>query len=80
LLAAFFLDILSCLRYNIHMKDLTTSEAAAITGIPVETVRRYINRGIIRAYKRGRDWFISRPEIEQFQNSRRKRGRPKKEQ
>ena len=56
--------------------DLTTTEAAARLGLSHETVRRYINRGLLRGYKRGRDWFILQSELERFMRTRRRPGRP----
>jgi excisionase family DNA binding protein len=55
---------------------LTTKEAAAVLGIQPRTVTRYILRGLIRAEKHGRDYFISHDEIARFQNERRKVGNP----
>jgi excisionase family DNA binding protein len=58
------------------IKDLTTTEAAAVLGVRRDTVKRYILRGLLAATKRGRDWFISRAEVKRFQAGRRSPGRP----
>lgn len=55
---------------------LTTREAANRLALTHETVRRYINRGLLRAEKRGRDWFIPLSEIERYTAIRRPAGRP----
>lgn len=60
------------------MDDLTTPQAAAELGVQPKTVSRYIKRGLIKAEKRGRDYFIAAVELERFKAERRERGRPKK--
>ena len=60
------------------MKDIyTTAEASAALGVKPKTVTRYIERGLIVAEKRGRDYLISAGEIERFKRERRGRGKPK---
>lgn len=61
------------------MELYTTSEVAAVLGVQPKTVTRYIERGLIAAEKRGRDYFIAQDELERFQRERRGRGKPKKE-
>jgi excisionase family DNA binding protein len=58
--------------------ELTTTEAAAELDIQSNSVKRLCQRGIIQAQKRGRDWFISRDEVERYKTERRKAGRPKR--
>lgn len=55
---------------------LTTAEAAAVLGLQPGTVRTYIEQGLLRAEKRGRDWQIARAEVARYQQARRKAGRP----
>lgn len=59
------------------MTQLTTHEAAARLALSHESVRRYINRGLLKAEKRGRDWFIDAAEVERFKRERRTAGRPR---
>lgn len=56
---------------------LTTPEAAALLGVQPKTVSKYIKRGLIKAERRGRDYFIAESELERFKIERRGRGRPK---
>jgi excisionase family DNA binding protein len=58
--------------------DHTTSEAALILCVQPKTVTRYIERGLIKALKRGRDYLISDKELKRFQRERKQSGRPKK--
>ena len=57
---------------------LTTHEAAAELGIQPGSVKRLCQRGILQAEKRGRDWFISREDVERYKVERRKPGRQKR--
>lgn len=52
------------------MDWLTAAEAAEWLGYKKATIRQYINRGLIRATKRGRDWMIERSEVERFKRER----------
>lgn len=51
----------------------TTKEAAKILGLSPVTMRIYANKGIIKAQKRGRDWFISQTEVTKFKLRERKK-------
>jgi excisionase family DNA binding protein len=55
---------------------LTTREAAAELGFAEDTVRRYINKGMIKAQMFGNSWAVSRTEIERYREEKRPRGRP----
>lgn len=44
----------------------TTKELAQRLGLAESTVRVYIMRGIIKAKKHGRDWFISQKEFDRL--------------
>lgn len=57
----------------------TTPQAAAMLGLKPKTVSRYIKRGLIKAERRGRDYWITESELERFKVERRGRGRPRNE-
>ena len=57
-------------------KYYTTSQASKILKIQTRSIATYIGRGIIKANKIGRDYFIEKQEVERYQNERRKVGRP----
>lgn len=59
--------------------SLTTTEAAKILNLQPRTIRSHIERSVIAAEKKGRDYLISQEEIERFQRERRGRGKPRKE-
>jgi excisionase family DNA binding protein len=50
---------------------LTPEEAAAILKLNVETVREYIRKKLIPAYKVGKGYRIRKDDIEKFLESRR---------
>lgn len=58
---------------------MTTTEAAALTGLPRRTIQTAIRRGHLLATKIGRDWQIDRADLDKWLASPRKVGRPKKE-
>ena len=49
-------------------------EAAALLGVAPATLRQQIANGRLRATKRGRDWWLTRAEVERYQ--RESLGRP----
>lgn len=55
---------------------LTTTEAATELGIQPGSVKRLCQREILKGEKRGRDWFISKDEVERYKRDRRAAGRP----
>lgn len=57
----------------------TTREAADRLGIKSRSVVKAIREGLIRAEKRGRDYWIEDEEIERYARERRPQHRPKKE-
>lgn len=57
---------------------LTTHEAAERLGLTTRSVARLVKRGVIRAEKRGRDYFIDEAEVARYLYKRRPAGRPKK--
>lgn len=56
------------------MKDLTVPQAATLLGLKPRSVRKFIERGMIKGEKRGRDWFISQEEVDRYNRERRKPG------
>ena len=56
----------------------TTSQASKILKIQPRSIAAYIERGLIKGEKIGRDWFIEKEEVERFQRERRPVGRPEK--
>lgn len=59
---------------------LTTHEAADRLGIKPRSVVKAIKRGLIKAEKRGRDYWIEDEEIERYARERRPAHRPKEGQ
>lgn len=53
------------------MNDLTVPQAAALLGLSPSSVRHFINRGMIKGEKRGRDWFITQEEVDRYNRERR---------
>jgi len=45
---------------------MTLLEAAAILGVTAATLRQQIANGKLRATKRGRDWWVTRREVERY--------------
>ena len=42
---------------------ITTKEAARLTGYTTSYLRKAISRGLLRAQKRGRDWFLDKADV-----------------
>ena len=57
---------------------LTTRDAADRLGIKPRSVIKAIERGLIKAEKRGRDYWIENEEIERYARERRPAHRPKR--
>lgn len=54
------------------MKDYLLSEAAELLELSSgDVLRTQIRRGKLRAYKRGRDWFVKPAEIERYRRENR---------
>lgn len=56
---------------------MTTHEAADRLGIKSRSVVWAIKRGLIKAEKRGRDYWIEDEEVERYSKERRPRHRPR---
>jgi excisionase family DNA binding protein len=56
------------------MNELTVPQAAALLGLKPRSVRKFIERGMIKGEKRGRDWFITQDEVDRYNRERRKPG------
>lgn len=57
---------------------LTTKQAATELGIQPGSVKKLCQRGILKAEHIGRDWLISRDEIERYKAERKPAHRPSK--
>ena len=51
---------------------MTLIEAADILGVTAATLRQQIANGKLRATKRGRDWWVTKPEVARYQRESRK--------
>lgn len=56
---------------------LTTAEAAARLKLKPRSVVQLISRGLLKAEKRGRDYFIEAVEVERYERERRPAHRPR---
>jgi excisionase family DNA binding protein len=57
---------------------LTPQQAGEILNVTAEAVRALLRRGVLDGQKLGRDWFITRSDLEAYQGRRRSPGRPVK--
>jgi len=48
---------------------ITTKEAAELTGYSIQYIRRLVNRKRILARKWGRDWFVSKQALLDYQQA-----------
>lgn len=48
------------------MEYLTMTEVAQKLGVSDETVRRWLNQGLIRAYQFGKQWRVKPADLEDF--------------
>ena len=48
------------------LASMTLTEAAALLGVAASTLRVQANRGQLKARKVGRDWHVTRREIERY--------------
>jgi len=54
---------------------MTLAEAADRLGVAASTLRHQIANGSLRAKKRGRDWWVTKPEVARYQQQHRRIGR-----
>lgn len=57
---------------------LSVADCAAELGIEPDSVRKLIARGLLRAQKLNREWYILRGDLEAYKAERRDPGRPPK--
>lgn len=55
---------------------LTTVEAAKRMGLSENTIRAYIERGLIKAKKLGPIWLVTAAECDRYTREKRPRGNP----
>ena len=55
---------------------MTTSEAAEYLGFATDTVRKYIQRGLIKSKKTGPIHLVTKVECDRFRRTIRPRGNP----
>jgi excisionase family DNA binding protein len=55
---------------------MSTREAADYLGLAENTVRQYLNRGIMQAVKIGPVWCVMRSECDRYDREKREPGRP----
>ena len=53
---------------------MTHIEAAAILGVTPDNLRGAIARGSLKGTKRGRDWWVTKAEVERYGRENRRRG------
>ena len=51
---------------------MTLAEAAALLGVTAATLRQQIANGKLRASKRGRDWWVTKGEVDRYQRENRR--------
>ena len=56
---------------------ITTKEAAELTGYNLEYIRQMMRRGVIRAEKRGRDWWVDKVSIKTYADEMKRLGTAK---
>lgn len=49
---------------------MTLKEAAAQLGVTPDTLRQQIAAGRLKATKRGRDWWVTKGEVERYRQAR----------
>ena len=56
------------------MDPMTLTEAAALLGVLPDTLKKQAQRGVLRAEKHGRDWWVEPAEVERYRNEHRQKG------
>ena len=46
---------------------MTLKEAAAVLGLRPDTLRKQAQRGVLRAERRGRDWWVEPAEVARYE-------------
>jgi len=59
------------------MTEVSASEAAALTGLHIDTIRRYLREGRIKSRRVGRVYLIDRRSLAPLVRSKPTPGRPK---
>ena len=54
---------------------LSAKEASKLLNLSPVSVRKYCQQGVLQGVKKGRDWFVSREEIERYNRERRSPGK-----
>lgn len=47
---------------------MTLTEAAVLLGVTPATLRQQVANGKLRASKRGRDWWVTKGEVERYRS------------
>ena len=53
---------------------MTLKEAAQLLGVHPDTLRQQIHAGALKARKVGRDWAVTRREVERYAKDNRRKG------
>ena len=56
---------------------ITTKEAAELTGYNLEYIRQMIRRGVIRAEKKGHDWWVDKASVKAYADEMKRLGTAK---
>jgi excisionase family DNA binding protein len=57
------------------LKLITLKEAAEYSGFSYNYLRNLVNKGRLKAHKRGVQWFTTREAVDEYIASRQRRGR-----
>lgn len=57
---------------------MTLTDAAALLGVSAATLRQQIANGRLKGRKVGRDWTVTRREVERYRSESRRQGEVKK--
>lgn len=61
------------------MEYITSAEAAALLAVTDNHIRLLLKRGTLRGVKKGHDWWVEQPSVEEYASTPRKRGPKPKE-
>lgn len=65
-------DIIARGRANLRGAPIPLKEAAFLLGTTPDNLRGAIKRGALSAGKMGRDWFVTRKEVEKYRKEHRR--------